>query len=52
MNLEQNFQNMLARNEKLPNGELSNEMSMLLESVNNQRVKGQDSMFKRDDKVA
>ena len=35
MNLEKNLQNMLAANEKISNAELSNEMSMLLDSVHN-----------------
>ena len=51
MNLEKNLQNMLARNEKIPNAELSNEMSMLLDSVHNQRAKEQEGIYKRDDKI-
>ena len=35
LNLEKNLQNMLARNEGIPNAELSNEMSRLLESIHN-----------------
>ena len=51
MNLEKNLQNMLARNEKIPNAELSNEMSMLLDSVHNQKVKEQEGIYKRDEKI-
>ena len=51
MNLEKNLQNMLAANEKISNAELSNEMSMLLDSVHNQRAKEQEGIYKRDDKI-
>lgn len=50
MNLEKNFQHMIAMNEKIPHSELSNEMSALLDSVHNQKAKGQDGMYKRDEK--
>ena len=41
---------MIAMNEKIPHSELSNEMSALLDSVHNQKAKGQDGMYKRDEK--
>ena len=51
LNLEKNLQNMLARNEGIPNAELSNEMSRLLESLHNdQKGKGADRLYKRDSK--
>ena len=51
INLEKNLQNMLARNEGIPNAELSNEMSKLLESIHNQKDKDRgDRHYKRDNK--
>ena len=44
---------MLARNEGIPNAELSNEMSRLLESIHNQKGKDKftDGLYKRDNKA-
>ena len=52
--MEKGLQSVLARNEGIPNAELSNEMSRLLESIHNQKGKDKFSdgpLYKRDNKA-